>query len=186
VQELVIAIIERLADRVATYVDEMEERIVVFEEEAETKEPGELRNAVADLRRQIAMVRRFLAPQRDALEAFSRLAESTFSQAEIFAIREQSDRITRYVEDLDLVRERALVVQEELLNRINQEQNNRMYVLSIVAAVFLPISFISGFFGMNTAGLPGVEEDGATYLVIGLMVIVTLSTLVYFRLRRWL
>lgn len=186
VQALVLALIERLADRVATYVDEIEERIVVFEEEVETKEPSELRNAVADLRRQIAMVRRFLAPQRDALETFYRIAEGVFSQAEIFAVREQSDRITRYVEDLDLVRERALVVQEELLNRINQEQNNRMYVLSIVAAVFLPISFISGFFGMNTAGLPGVEEDAATFLVIALMIMVTLGTLAYFRLRRWL
>jgi len=58
----------------------------------------------------------------------------------LYLVREQSDRITRYVEDLDFVRERALVVQEELFNRISQEQNTRTYVLSIVATIFLPIT----------------------------------------------
>ena len=49
----------------------------------------------------------------------------------------------------------AWCMQEELMNRIAQEQNARMYVLSIVAAIFLPISFVTGLFGMNVAGLPG-------------------------------
>ena len=52
-------------------------------------------------------------------------------------MREQSDRVTRYVEDLDLVRERALVTQEELMNRIAQEQNTRTYLFTVVIIIWL-------------------------------------------------
>ena len=100
-------------------------------------------------------------------------------------MREQSDRITRYVEDLDLVRERALVVQEELFNRISQEQNARTYVLSIVAAIFLPITFISGVFGMNVAGLPGLEEINSFWIVSAVMLAISVAILIGLRLKKW-
>ena len=101
-------------------------------------------------------------------------------------LREQANRITRYVEDLDLVRERALVVQEELLNRIAQEQNARMYLLSIVAAIFLPLSFLTGVFGMNVGGLPGVENKGAFLLVAIGMLAVGVAIVAWMRWKRWI
>jgi len=108
------------------------------------------------------------------------------SSAQAFELQEQTDRIIRYVEDLDLVRERCLVLQEELMNRIAQEQNARMYVLSIVAAVFLPISFVTGLFGMNVAGLPGAETPTAFALVAGTMLVMAGGSLAYFKLKKWL
>ncbi len=107
-------------------------------------------------------------------------------QALVVAIVEKlADRIARDVEDLDLVRERALVITEELLNRIAQEQNSRMYVLSIIAAIFLPITFITGLFGMNVAGLPGLEHSAAFLIVTGVMVGVTAATFLILRANRW-
>ena len=63
------------------------------------------------------------------------------------SIRYQTDRITHYVEDLDLARERALVLHGELQNKIAEQQNSRTYLLSIVATIFLPLSFLTGVFG---------------------------------------
>jgi zinc transporter len=133
----------------------------------------------------VAVVRRFLAPQRDALDNLFRYARGLLDEEQTFAVREQADRITRYVEDLDLVRERALVVQEELLNRIAQEQNARMYVLSVVAAIFLPITFITGLFGMNVAGLPGTEATLSFWWVTGFMAIISVGVVVLFWIKRW-
>ena len=100
-------------------------------------------------------------------------------------MREQSDRITRYVEDLDLARERTIVLQEEILNRIAQEQNSRTYVLTIVAAIFLPLSFLTGVFGMNVAGLPGTTDTGAfLYLSLG-MACVAIGSIICMRLKKW-
>ena len=185
IPDLVTDLIERLADRISSFVDAIEDRTLKFEEAVETGVPSELRREVSALRRQTAVVRRFLAPQRDALDALYRQSKGILDEDHSYAVREQCDRITRYVEDLDLVRERALVVQEELMNRLAQEQNARMYVLSIVAAIFLPITFITGLFGMNVAGLPGVEDSQAFWIVTGLMILISVVVTVLLWVKRW-
>ena len=91
-----------------------------------------------------------------------------------------------YVEDLDLARERAMVVREEMLSNLAQEQNSKMYLLSLVAAVFLPLSFITGMMGMNTAGLPGSENTMAFWIVVVLMLLTGLGILLVFRRKRWM
>ncbi|MDT8399817.1 MAG: CorA family divalent cation transporter, partial [Pseudomonadales bacterium] len=103
-----------------------------------------------------------------------------------YRLHEQSDRIMRYVEDIDLVRERALVLQEELMNRIAQEQNARMYMLSIVAVIFMPVTFVTGVFGMNVAGLPGLEQPGAFMQVVAVMSLIVAGVLWLLRRKRWL
>ncbi len=186
VPELLVELVERMADRIAAFVDGIEDQAANCEASTEDANPAELRATVAELRRQTASVRRFLAPLRDALDSLYRNSKGILNEDRSFRIREQSDRITRYVEDLDLVRERILVVHEELLNRVAQEQNARVYLLSIVAAIFLPITFITGLFGMNVAGLPGIENPRAFWLVAGIMAAVSAGVIVWLRLRRWL
>lgn len=186
VPDLMVELVERLADRIADFVDGIEDRAATCETMTDVANPTELRVAVSELRRQTAAVRRFLAPMREALDSLFRNSKNILDEDRSFRIREQSDRITRYVEDLDLVRERILVVHEELLNRVAQEQNARIYLLSIVAAIFLPITFITGLFGMNVAGLPGIEDPRAFWLVAGIMGAVSVSVIIWLRFRRWL
>ncbi len=182
---VLIDLIQRLMDGVALFVDAKEEQMQQFESQIETQSPGDLRSQISELRRQVAAVRRYLAPERDALESLIRLASTHFNENEVYALREQGDRITRYVEDLDLVREHALVTQEELMNRIAQEQNTRTYLLTVVAAVFLPLTFLSGVFGMNTAGLPGLDDPMAFWWVSGAMVAMGIAVTVWLRLKKW-
>lgn len=182
---LLVELIKRLIDGVAMFVDDVETRMEHFEELVETEAPGDLRAQISELRRQVAAVRRYLAPERDALETLIRIAATHMSEAQVYALREQSDRITRYVEDLDLVREQVLVTQEELMNRVAQEQNTRTYLLTVVAAVFLPLTFLSGVFGMNTAGLPGLEDPMAFWWVSGAMAITGVVVTIWLRLKKW-
>lgn len=185
IPELVIELVERIADRIMEFVDGLEEQVLTYEGATESGHSGDLRSQVSELRRQTAVVRRFVAPVREALEALSRIADELLEGRWNFALRDQADRITRSVEDLDLVRERLHVVQEELLNRITQEQNNRMYLFSVLAAIFLPITFITGMFGMNTAGLPGLDYPLAFWMVVAAMLTVTTATIIYLRYRKW-
>lgn len=183
---LVLAIIERLADRVSEFVDDVEAKLVEIEKVIDEKPDVSYRAQIAAIRRQTAVVRRFLAPQREALETFHRSAANLIGSDAATVMRESADRFTRYVEDIDLVRERALVLHEELLNLVVQEQSNRMYALSIVAAIFLPITFITGIFGMNVAGLPGIDYPYAFNLVAGAMITVTVFIVVLFKRKNWL
>ena len=186
VPEIVIHLIERLAVRIADFVDDIEARVSAFEAEVSSGDSIVLSGRVSEIRRETSAVRRYLAPQRDALEALSRQSKGLLSEEHTYALREQTDRITRYVEDLDLVRERVQVLKEELMNRVAQEQNARVYVLSIVAAIFLPITFITGIFGMNVAGLPGIENPVAFWLVAGVMTSISVGVVILLRFKSWL
>ena len=137
------------------------------------------------LRQRVAAIRRFLAPQKEALDTLSRLRKF-FSEEESLHIREQTDRTLRYIEELDLLKERLLVMQDELRSQISEQQNMRMYVLSIVSMIFLPLSFLTGVFGMNVAGLPGTENPLAFSVLAFGMIILAIALLVFMRLRRWL
>lgn len=183
--ETMLMIVERLAEGAGEFIDKIEDRVAEYEEHLGSRELSQARSELAEVRRDIAAVRRYLAPQKAALETLVRHGGRWFDEDQLYALRELADRFLRYVEDLDLLRERSLVLQEELMNRISQEQNERTYLLSIVAGIFLPITFISGVFGMNVAGLPGVE-DGSAFLIVSLvMLFVSALIIAWMRARRW-
>ena len=173
----------RIADRIHDAVDEIDEALIAFEEDISLNKQD--RQSLADLRRQAATIRRFLAPQRDALDTLFRFS-GFLEQDQAFFLREQTDRIARYVEDLDLARERAVVLQDELRNRIADQQGMRMYVLSMVTAIFLPLSFLTGVFGMNVAGLPGTESPDAFTLLMSAMGGLAVVMLIAMLWKRWL
>ncbi|MCU7554747.1 zinc transporter ZntB [Alteromonas sp. ASW11-19] len=181
--DLLINIIESVADRIHEVVDDIEDTLVACETAEELDRDD--REQLAALRRQAASLRRFLAPQRDALEALHRLPDLLTSE-QAFDLREESDRMTRYVEELDLARERAIMLQDELRNRIADRQNVRMYVLSMVTAIFLPLSFLTGVFGMNVAGLPGTESPDAFNTLMWWMGGLAAVMLIAMLWRRWL
>ena len=184
--EVLLMIVDRLTDRIGEFVDSIEASIDDFEEDIRTGDPNEFRPRLAGLRRQIASVRRFVSPQRDALDRLARYTAEVLDTATVQELHQESDRVTRYLEDLDLARERAVVLHEELLSRIAQEQNSRMYVLSIVAAIFLPLTFVTGLLGMNVGGLPGLEDPKGFGVSLVVMVILGLALLAYFRHKKWL
>jgi len=79
-----------------------------------------------------------------------------------------------------------MVVQEDLLSQLAHEQNRRMYVLSVVAAVFLPLTFVTGLLGMNVGGLPGTQNPYAFIQMVTAMIGMAFVLLVFFRWRRWI
>jgi len=101
-------------------------------------------------------------------------------------LREIADRTTRFVEDLDSARERAAVTQEELMGRLSEQMDKRMYMLSLVAAVFLPLGFLTGLLGINVGGIPGAEFPWAFAIVTaGLITLVAIQVIV-FRAKKWM
>ncbi len=184
--EFLAMLIGRLADRIGDFVDDIEERIGYIEDLGLQTDARKSRHSITALRRQLASVRRFLAPQRDALDRLYRNPGTVLSELEIHELREEADRLTRYLEDIDLARERLVVLQEELLSVVAQEQNTRMYVLSVVAAVFLPLTFVTGMLGMNVGGLPGLDSPNGFLVSVVVMIAAAVGLLLFFRWMKWL
>ncbi|MDU0354913.1 CorA family divalent cation transporter [Paraglaciecola aquimarina] len=181
--DLVLDLITKIANRISEAVDELDEDLTSFESREGINQQD--RYQLSLVRRKSAALRRYLSPQRDALDAIYRFNKS-LSQQQAFDLRDQTDRMTRYVEELDLARERAMVLQDELRNRIAELQGMRMYVLSLVTAIFLPLSFLTGVFGMNVAGLPGTEEPNAFIHLMICMAAVALVACVLMIWKKWL
>ncbi len=184
--EFLTTLIELLANRIGDFVNRLEDGLGEIEEQLESLEPDQLRAKLGSLRKQIASVRRFLAPQRDALDRLFYVDTDILGEQDRQRLREESDRITRYLEDLDLARERAIVLQEAFLSQIAQQQNSRMYVLSIVAAIFLPLTFVTGLLGMNVGGLPGIDNTLGFWIALAVMVVATVGFAAFFKLKKWI
>ena len=101
-------------------------------------------------------------------------------------IREVTDSLIRYLEDLDSARDRASVTQEELANRISEQMNVRMYVLSLVAAIFLPLGFLTGLLGINVGGIPGAENKWAFGIFIVILIGVVVLQILFFKKKKWM
>ena len=179
-------LVDKLADRIGNFIDDIESRVGEAESRMMTQDQTQFRQMITTLRQQIASVRRFLAPQRDALDRLYRQPGDWLTEVDIRNLRDEADRITRYLEDLDLAREQTMVVREEFLGQLAQEQNSRMYVLSVVAAIFLPLTFVTGLLGMNVGGLPGLESPRGFIGSLIIMVLATVGLLTFFRAKKWL
>jgi zinc transporter len=186
VADLVVTLIAKIADRISDYVDDVERKIDLLEMQTQVDRNAVSRAEISTIRREIAGVRRYLAPQREALDSLYTHSLKSMPDGEAYRLREQMDRITRYLEDLDLMRERTLVLQEEWMNIAMEAQNARMYALSIIAAIFLPVTFVTGIFGMNVAGLPGVDNPTGFLWVAGSMVVMAVVVISFFKIKRWL
>ncbi len=184
--EFLSVLVARLADRIGLFIDDIEARVGEAEARMAHQDQTEFRQLISTLRQQIASVRRFLAPQRDALDRLYRQPGDMLRDVDIRELRDEADRMTRYLEDLDLAREQAMVLREEFLGQLAQEQNSRMYVLSIVAAVFLPLTFVTGLLGMNVGGLPGLESPRGFLVSVVIMVAAAAGLLAFFRAKKWL
>jgi len=129
-----------------------------------------MRSQLATLRRQAISMRRHLAPQREVMASTARDERSWLSVDHRRRFRELQDRITQYVEDLDEARERAAVTHEEVTQQLAEQTNRQMFVLALVAAIFLPLSLLTGLLGINVAGIPGDSWEGAFWVVAALVV----------------
>jgi zinc transporter len=183
--QFVTFLVERIANRIGDFVDSIDDNLTEIELNTECLTVTDSRRVLSNLRKQTASIRRYLAPQRTALDTLFRNHHSLSAQ-DSHDLQLQSNRILMYVEDLDLARERALVLQNEFQDRLAEEQNQRVYVLSIVAAIFLPLSFLTGVFGMNVGGLPGTEsKDSFLYLTLA-MIVIGVGMISFMHWKRWI
>ncbi len=152
---LAVMLAECLTARMDPVLDALQDQLDALEDTIITALSRELRSDLAELRRQTIMLRRYIAPQREALRKLAAEEVDWLPQRRRDRLMEISDRVTRYMEDLDVIRDRASVINDELANRLAERMDRTMYLLSLVTLIFLPLTVISGMLGMNVGGIPG-------------------------------
>lgn len=181
-----VELVDRLVWRMSDTVEQFEDRVAGLEELVLAGESSTLRFKLATLRRQAITIRRYLAPEREALTRLIGEKVSWLDDDSRLRFREINDRLVRHIEDIDAVRERAAVTQEELQSRLSEQLNKRMYVLSVVAAIFLPLGFLTGLLGINIGGIPGTDYPHAFLVFVGMLVAVVVIQVLLFRWKKWM
>jgi len=184
--QFISLLIQQLALQAESVIEQIEDSFDDLEESLETDDEIEHRSEISKIRRQAIRLRRFLAPQREALEHLLLDSPSWIAKNDKAYIREGINRFKRYVEELDAVRDRAIVAQEELLSKLSETLNRRMYVLSLVATIFLPLGFLTGLLGINVGGIPGADSPFGFLIMCLLIAVLGAGMIGYLKTRRWL
>ncbi|MDU8913575.1 zinc transporter ZntB [Aestuariicoccus sp. MJ-SS9] len=179
--DLVAKLALRLADRAEPSVAELNARIDDLEEAILDPEGDVIRSELADLRRTAIVLRRYFVPQRDALTTLEIEDLPWLTDRDRIHIREAAERVLRFGEELDAIRDRAQVVHDQIMDMRAERMNQRMLVLSVVASIFLPLGLVTGLLGMNVGGIPGTASPWGFAAVCGGLVVIGLGLLLWFR-----
>ena len=176
----------RIAERIHPFVEEIEDEVDGLEDAMLSGEGSRVRAQLADTRHDAVLLRRYIAPQRDALIRLAGDECDLFDAPTRAELHETADLVIRHTETIDAARERAMVLQDQLTDQRAEEMNRNMMILSIVAAIFLPLGFITGLFGINVGGMPGIESALAFWLVVAGCAVVGGALLILFKFLDWL
>lgn len=186
IASLLVDWIDRIVRRMSSTVDNLEDDVLAIEDKLFSDENSGIRTALLRARKQSIGIRRYLSPQREALNRLIGEPLSWLDDFNRLRLRSIADRQIRHIEDIDAVTERARMAQEELSNKISEQMNKRSYVLTIVAAIFLPLGFFTGLMGINVGGMPGVDYSQAFWIVLGICSGILGLLLMVFYWRKWL
>ena len=138
------------------------------------------------LRRESIRMRRYLTPQLEVLSRLEVESSLPFSEVERSRLKVVNDRLVRIVEDLDAIRDRAYVIQDEISRAISERLERTMMILSVVAAVFLPLGLLTGLLGINTGGIPAAEQWWGFPAVVVILILFAIGEVWLFRRIKWL
>lgn len=145
-----------------------------------------LRRQIAAIRSQAIVLRRFVAPDRDALAAMAQLEFGWISKDDQMHLREAADRFARMAEELEAVRERAALLHEQLTDLRAEKIDQRSLAIAVTAFIFLPLTFVTGLLGMNVGGIPYADKPWAFWGVVGFCLAISLVVMGWFAKRQWL
>jgi zinc transporter len=184
--DLVAAFARAISAELDPQVADLGDRLDDCESELSGGNVYRLRGAITHIRSEAIAYRRFVAPDRDALQTLAQLDFPWIAEEDRLHIREAADRFARMAEELEAVRERSALLHEQLTDLRAEEVDQRSLLISVFAFIFLPLTFITGLLGMNVAGIPYAHEPWAFWGVVGFCFVVGLAVLAWFMWRHWL
>lgn len=184
--ELILSLANYLTDKVDALVNQLSEQVDEIEELFDRDARSSIdHDSLMHMRRRAASLRRFLAPQRDIYAQLARNHQPWFVDDDTDYWNELHNRLIRYLEELDLSRERVNLVLEAENRRMNERMNRTMYRFGVITGIFLPMSFLTGLLGINVGGIPGSDSDYGFLIACLLIGVVALGQLWLFRRLRW-
>jgi zinc transporter len=179
--EFIYLLIAKLLYYIAPAIVNLEEKMDITEEKVMIKPEKSLRESVMNIRTEVISYRRYLFPQRDIIHTLENMNLTWIHKSHKRKLQEDYDIITRYIEDLESLRERSHIIKDELSNALGDILNRNLYVLSVVSAIFLPLHFFAGLLGVNLSGIPYSDSPMAFGVFCMILLTLVLVQIFYFK-----
>lgn len=169
-------VLERIGDSLDTLED------VIIQNKADQA----TLSGVYALKREVTFMRRMVWPLRDVLNAMLREESHLIAKSTLPFLRDLADHVNQLIETLDAYRELTTGLVEVYLSSASNRMNSVMKTLTIFSAIFMPLTFIVGIYGMNFDNMPELRTQSGYFWVLGFMATLTTGMVIYFRRRGWL
>jgi len=183
---LAYAMIDAMIDRYYPVAQSLSDQLEELEDVVVTEPHPEVLARIHGLRRQLVVLRRVGWPQREALSAMLREQSPFFGEAQRVFLRDTHDHMAQIVELIDSAREMASDLAEAYLSNVSHRTNEIMKVLTLMASIFIPLTFVAGIYGMNFENMPELHSRNGYFVVWGVMLILAVAMVFFFRRRGWI
>ena len=181
-----VRLTEDIVGNINAFQSDLDSQAEALEDRVFGGQGDHVRHDVLDLRLKVIAARRYLGPQRDALVKLSQAQCAIIDSVTRREIEEEAIKMTRIAEDMEELRDQAQVLREELSSQLSDRVNRNTFVMSVVTSMFLPLGFLTGLFGVNLGGMPGLQSGNAFAMLVLACVILLLAQLGVMGLWRWL
>ena len=184
--EFLIELTYRIIERMEDIIDNIEDRADQLEENIINSSDLKYRNEILAIKRESIVLKRNLYPQKEAMNKLYHDKITWINEYERIELREINDQLIRHIEELDTIKDKVTLIQEELSNMLSDQMNKKMYMLSIISAIFLPLTFLTGLLGINIDGIPGAKNENAFLIFCVMLIVVVSIQYVIFKKKKWL
>jgi magnesium transporter len=180
-------IVDRMVDHYRPEVEKFEDRLDHMEHAAfQNPTPALVRTILAE-KRHVSGLRRIITPQRDVIGRLARREFVDISTDLAFRFRDVYDQLVRITDDAIIFQDRITGILDAHLSNVSNRLNNVMKVLTVVATIFMPLTVLTGLWGMNVVlpRLPG-SDAAQFWWVVGVMIVTVVGMLAVFRRNDWI
>jgi magnesium transporter len=183
---LAYSLIDATVDNYFNILDEFGQRIEFLEEEIISRPDQQVLKEVYNLKREIIFLRKSIWPLRELVRSLERSESSLIRDTTRIYLRDVYDHVIQVSDSMEVFREMLTGMIEMYLSSLSNKLNEVMKVLTVIATIFMPLTFITGIFGMNFRYIPGLERSWGFPVSLLIMIITALFMVRHFQKRQWM
>ena len=184
---LVFALLDAIVDNYFVVVEEMSDKIEALEEQLFSSQPNDDTTLeIQELKRTMLRIRRAVFPLREVVSRLEKLNQGLIQKETVNYIRDLYDHMIQVSENIEIYREMTWGLMDMYMTTISNKMNEVMKVLTIMASIFIPLTFLAGVYGMNFEYMPELEYKYSYPILLCIMFLLLLGMLYYFKRKRWL
>ena len=183
---LAYSLLDAVIDGYFPALEKFHEEFEDIEEEVINNPRQETARHIHKLKNELASLRRVIWPERDVVNSLLRHETTLISDYCRTYLKDCYDHVIQVFDVIETYRELMSSLMETYMNSISNRLNQVMKLLTIIATIFMPLTFITGVYGMNFKNMPELQWEYGYFMVLGAVVVIALSMLEYFRRKRWI